>query len=126
EPPEQRDQLDLLVPERIRLAPDERDHADRPRAYEQWRDEPAPEPEREKLRLRRIAQVLHVLAVDRLPFEHRVEYRAGRSTRGPRSKDRLRAEACGRDHAGLPLLDEHDREALEVDQAAHLADERAE
>ena len=66
----------------------------------------------------------HVLSVDRLArSQNVVEQRARDRAAGARREDRLRAGARCRDHARGSLLGEHDRRAVERDEAAKLPDE---
>jgi hypothetical protein len=113
ETPEQREQLDLVPAERVRLRADDRDHPDRAGTRQQRRGDARPEPEAEQLHLLGVAALGHVLPVDRLAAQHvgdqRVLDRAQRSG----SEHAVGAAAGSRDDVGDISLGEHDRRAVE-------------
>ena len=127
EPAEQREQLDLLLLERVAAGADERQHPDRARAGDERRREPAAEAERDERLLLPVPRRLELAPVDGLVRrEHVLEQRAGERRRRARREGVVRAGAGGGHHARRAVLGEDDRDAVEREQAAQLADERAE
>jgi hypothetical protein len=104
----------------------EPEHADRPRPDLQRRQHTAVQPEGEQLLLLGIARRLHRPPVDELAVEHLLQYRSFDGPRGAARKHPIGAAAGDRHHLCASALDEHDRDAVEGDESAQLANERAE
>jgi hypothetical protein len=126
EAPEQRDELGLLVGERARLGAENGEHPDRACTEEQRCGELAAEAQVGQRALLAVALLEEVLAHHELPAEHFLEHRAGDGRARSGWIDRLLAAAGRGHHLRAPVLREDDRGALERDEPAQLADERAE
>ena len=126
EPAEQRDELDLLVRERVGRLPGDGQHPDRPRADRQRRDELAAQAERDEQTVLRELRVGEVVAHDRMAGEHALQHGALERADAAGREQLVRAAAGGGDRRRRVVLDEHDRRAVERNEAAQLDDERAE
>ena len=123
---EQRDELDLVLAERVGPVAREAEHPDRAGAEQEWRHQLAAQTEREELLVGGRVPLLEVAAHDHLSLEHALEQRALDRVAVPGREDLVRTAAGGRHRRRGVALDEDDRRPLEGKETAQLADERAE
>ena len=124
---EQAGELDLVLGERVRLGPDEREHPDRAGPLQQWCRKPTAQAEREELLLLGKVRAAHVAPVDRLVrAQELLQQRAVDLPRRAGRQNLVRTRAGHRHHLRGSALTEDDGDPVEREQPAHLADERIE
>jgi hypothetical protein len=119
------DQLDFVLAEAVRLFPGDGEDPERLTAERERGHHARLETELGELLFLRVARLVrHVSTHDRLPAsEHVFDHGADHGTRDPAREEAVSTAAgIPHDH-GLVTLDEDDREAVELEDAPHLAEE---
>ena len=127
-PREQRDQVDLVGRERVHRLAGDRKHPKQLRSRRERRDDAGPKPDPGQLLLLRVLRIrVHVAADDRLRLAgHVLEDGARRRPRRSAGVKALCLEAGVGHDDGFVSIDEDDRQALELEDPAELAEEAVE